>query len=50
VKEDDMDRACNMHGEMNAYRILVGKTEGKRQNGRPRPKLEDNIKIDLREI
>jgi hypothetical protein len=34
----------------NAYRILVGKPEGKRPLGRPRRKWEDNIKIDLREI
>jgi hypothetical protein len=34
----------------NAYRILVGKTEGRRPLGRPRRKWVDNIKIDLREI
>jgi hypothetical protein len=34
----------------NAYRILVGKPEGNRPLGRPRPKWEDNIKMDLREI
>jgi hypothetical protein len=34
----------------NAYRILVGKPEGKRPLGRPRYKWEDNIKINLREI
>jgi hypothetical protein len=34
----------------NAYRILVGKSEGKRPLGRPRRKWVDNIKIDLREI
>jgi hypothetical protein len=33
----------------NAYRILVGKPEGKRPLGRPRPMCVDNIKIDLRE-
>jgi hypothetical protein len=38
-------------GEMrNTYRILVGKTEGKRLLGRPRCKWVDRIKIDLREI
>jgi hypothetical protein len=30
-----------------AYRILVGKPEGKRQLGRPRLRWEDNIKRDL---
>jgi hypothetical protein len=33
-----------------AYRILVGKPEGKRPLGRPRRKWVDNIKIDLKEI
>jgi hypothetical protein len=31
----------------NAYRILVGRPEGKRPLGRPRRRM-DNIKIDLR--
>jgi hypothetical protein len=34
----------------NAYRILVGKPEGKRPLGRPRHRWVDNIKIGLREI
>jgi transposase len=34
---------------MNAYRILVGKPEGKRPLGRPRRRSVDNIKMDLRE-
>jgi hypothetical protein len=34
----------------NAYRILVGKREGKKPPGRPRRRWVDNIKIDLREI
>jgi hypothetical protein len=34
----------------NAYRILVGKPEGKRSQGRPRRRLVDNIRMDLREI
>jgi hypothetical protein len=33
-----------------AYRILVGKPEGKRPLGRPRCRWEDNIKIDLQEV
>jgi hypothetical protein len=33
-----------------AYRILVGKPEGKRPLGIPRLKWEDNIKVDLREV
>jgi hypothetical protein len=34
----------------NVYRVLVGKPEGKRPHGRPRPRWEDGIKMDLREI
>jgi hypothetical protein len=34
----------------NMYRILMGKLEGKRLLGRPRPRWEDSIKIDLRLI
>jgi hypothetical protein len=33
-----------------AYRLLVGKTEGKRPLGRPRRRWVDNIKMDHREI
>jgi hypothetical protein len=40
---------ANMWDKRNAYRILVGKPEGKRQLGRPRRRWEDNIKMDLRE-
>ena len=32
------------------YRVLVGKPEGRRPLGRPRRRLEDNIKIDLQEV
>jgi hypothetical protein len=39
-----------MGPKRNAYRILVGKPEGKRPLGRPRRRWEDNIKLDLREI
>jgi hypothetical protein len=35
AKEDEMGRACGIHGEKkNAYRILVGTSEGKRLLGR----------------
>jgi hypothetical protein len=34
----------------NLYKILVGKPEGKRPLGRYRCRVEDNIRIDLREI
>jgi hypothetical protein len=32
------------------YRVLVGKPEGKKPLGRPRLKLENNIKMDLQEL
>jgi hypothetical protein len=38
-----------MGAKMNAYRILVGKPEGKRPLGRLRCRWEDNIKLDLRD-
>ena len=33
-----------------AYRLLVGKPEGRRQLLRPRHRWEDNIKMDLQEM
>jgi hypothetical protein len=46
-----MDRACSTNGEKrNAYRILVGKPEGKRPLGRPRRRWVDDIEMVLREI
>jgi hypothetical protein len=45
-----VDRACSTNGEKrNAYRILLGKSEGKIPLGRPRSRWVDNIKMDLRE-
>ena len=37
-------------GRRGTYRVLVEKTEGKRPFGRRRHRLEDNIKMDLREV
>jgi hypothetical protein len=37
-------------GVINAYKIFVGKLEGKRLLGRPRCRWEDNIKVDITEI
>jgi hypothetical protein len=46
-----MGRACRTNGEKrNAYRILVGKPEGKRPPGRPRRRWVSNVKMDLREV
>ena len=32
------------------HKVLVGKPKGKRPLGRPRCRLEDNIKMDLEEV
>jgi hypothetical protein len=43
-----MGRTCSTHGEIrNAYKILVGKPEGKKPFGRPTHRWEYNIKIYL---
>jgi hypothetical protein len=39
-----------MGERMSAYRILVGKSDGKRPLGRPRRRWVDNIQMDLREV
>jgi hypothetical protein len=33
-----------------AYRILVGRPEGRKPLGRPRRRWEDNIKMDLQKV
>jgi hypothetical protein len=40
---------ASMGAKRNAYRILVGKPEGKRLLGRPRRRWEDNIRMDFSE-
>jgi hypothetical protein len=39
-----------MGEKRNAYRLLVGRLEGKRPLGSPRRRWVDNIKMDLLEI
>jgi hypothetical protein len=41
---------ARMREKLNAYRILVGRPDGKRPLGRPRRRWVDNIKMYLREI
>ena len=41
--------ACMGEGR-EMYRVLVGKSEGKRPLGRPRRRWEDNIIMDLQEV
>ena len=39
-----------MGEEREAYRVLVGKLEGKTPLGRPRHRWVDNIRMDLQEV
>jgi hypothetical protein len=46
-----MGGPCSTNGEKrNAYRLLVGKPEGRRPLGRPRRRWVDNIMMDLGEV
>ena len=40
----------HMGEERGAYRVLVGKTEGRRPLGRSRHRWVDNIRMDLQEV
>jgi hypothetical protein len=37
-------------GKRCAYRVLMGKPEGKRSPGKPRSRCDDNIKMYLQEV
>jgi hypothetical protein len=51
MMKDEMGRACSTNGEnRNAYRILLGRPEGKRPLGRSKCTWVDNIKMGHREI
>jgi hypothetical protein len=41
---------ARMDEKRNAYRLLVGKPEGKRPLGRPKRRWVDNIRMDLGEV
>jgi hypothetical protein len=45
----ELVRYAPLREKRNAYRLLVGKPEGKRPLGRPRRRCVDNIKMDLLE-
>jgi hypothetical protein len=49
---NEMGEACSTAGEgkRHVYRVLVGKSEGKRPLGRPRRGLEDPIKMDVQDV
>jgi hypothetical protein len=44
-----MDRACSTNEKRNAYKVWVGKPEGKIPLGRPRRMWVDDIKMDFRD-
>jgi hypothetical protein len=51
IEKNVMGEACSTYGEKRrAYRILVGRPEGRRPLGRSRRRWEDNIKTDLQEV
>jgi hypothetical protein len=51
IEKKEMGWKCSAYEERRgACMILVGKTEGKRPLGRPRPRLEDKIKMDFQEV
>jgi hypothetical protein len=39
-----------MREKRGAYRVLVGKSKGRKPLEKPRRRWEDNIKMDLREV
>jgi hypothetical protein len=41
---------ARMGEKRGAYRILMGRPEGRRPFGKPRLRWEDNIKMDLQEV
>jgi hypothetical protein len=51
IDKNEMGGACSADRERrDLYRVLVGKSEGKRPLGRPRRRWEDNIKMDLQKL
>ena len=44
------EHAARMEEKSGIYRVLAGKSEGKRPIGRPRRKWEDSIKMGLQEV
>ena len=51
IKSNKMGRVCGTYGgRRRAYRMLVGKTEGKRALGRPSRRWEDNRQMDFQEV
>jgi hypothetical protein len=50
AKKDEVNGVCSTQGKIrNAYKIVLGKPEGKRPLGRSRRRWENNLKQDLKE-
>jgi hypothetical protein len=51
IKKNEMGKARSKYRDRrDAYKVLVGKPEGKGTLGRPRRRLKDDIKMDLQEV
>jgi hypothetical protein len=51
MEKNEMVGICSTYGEKRgAYRILVGRPEGRRPLGTPRRRWEDNIKMDFQVV
>jgi hypothetical protein len=51
IKKNEMGGLRSMYAqERCAYRVLVGKIEGRKPLGRPRRRWEDNIKMNFQEV
>jgi len=44
------EHVARMGARTGAYRLLVGKSEGKRPLGKPRPRWLDSVENDLQEV
>jgi hypothetical protein len=51
IEKNEMGGTCSMYGERRGvYSVLVEKSEVKRPLGEPRPRLEDDIKMNLQKV
>jgi hypothetical protein len=51
TEKNEMGGACSTYeGKRSAYRIFVGRPEGRRPLGRPRRRWQDNIKMGLQDV
>ena len=51
IEKNEMGWACDSYGGgEGAYRVLVGRPEGRKPLGRPRRRWVDKIRMDLQEV